>query len=81
MQDGILTVRTSRPATEGLYKVERLGFGLGSRQGISFQVLERTPPLQRTPNVSPATCFGARRPAFAENIVDPPTKDCGVVEW
>ena len=48
---------------------------LGAGQGINFQALKRTPPPKRSPNVSPATYFGVRRPAFAGNIVDPPAQD------
>ena len=50
---------------------------LGSGAGITLRALERTPPPKRSPNVSPATYFGARRPAFAGNIVDPPAQDRG----
>ena len=35
------------------------------------------PPPKRSPNVSPATYFGARRPAFAGNIIEPPAQGHG----
>ena len=38
---------------------------LGSGAGITLQALEHTPPPKRSPNVSPATYFGFRRPALA----------------
>ena len=51
------------------------GSVLGSGAGITLQALERTPPPKRSPNVSPATYFGARRPALAgEHMVDAPAQ-------
>ena len=37
------------------------GSALGVGVGMTLQALERTPPPKRSPNVSPATYFGARR--------------------
>ena len=41
---------------------------LGARAGTSLQNLDRTSPSKRSPNVSPDTYFGARRPAFDGSI-------------
>uniref|UniRef100_M4B219 Uncharacterized protein n=1 Tax=Hyaloperonospora arabidopsidis (strain Emoy2) TaxID=559515 RepID=M4B219_HYAAE len=40
--------------------------------GVNLQALEHTPPPKRSPNVSTATYFGVRRPAFAGVMVDTP---------
>ena len=37
------------------------GSALGVGAGMSLQDLKRTPPPKKSPNVSPATYFGARR--------------------
>ena len=50
-----------------------VGSVLGSRAGITLQALEHTPLRKPTPNVSPASYFGARRQAFAgDHTVDTP---------
>ena len=49
------------------------GSVLGSRASIILQALKHTPPRNPTPNVSPATYFGAQRPAFSgDHMVDTP---------
>ena len=43
--------------------------------GITLQALEHTPPRKPRLNVSPATYFGAQRPAFAgDHIIDTPSQ-------
>ena len=48
---------------------------LGSGGGMNLQALEHYPPPRRGPNVSPATHFGTRQPAIAEDhMVDTPAR-------
>ena len=46
------------------------GSVLGSGAGINLQDMESTLPPKRSPSVSQATYFGARRTAYAGNYMD-----------
>lgn len=44
------------------------------QQQILSSRLWSIPPPNRSPNISPATYFGARRPVYAGNMADPPAQ-------
>ncbi|KAI9918384.1 hypothetical protein PsorP6_011475 [Peronosclerospora sorghi] len=74
LSERMCRMESSQSRQVGRHRIGTFDSPLSGREGMDLRALEHTPSLKRSPNVSPVTYFGARRPVFAGNMVGPPAQ-------